>query len=165
MTIDASAPLSFKHTPNVGNRLAQARTVFKRVNENWNQFTAGIQKMIATPLSDPDARAFIEQITPSKAESKRVQNIRDEIYTLFKLTGQARHVAQCKGTLFGLVQAVGEWADYHRTQRKSKNKDEVAATLDARIVNDAAKKKQKSWSMALWMMNNKKLAGASLGGE
>lgn len=164
MTIDATHPISFKHTKNVRDRLHRARNVFKRVNENWNEFSTGIQKMIAVNITDPDARAFIEQITPSKADSKRIENIREAIFTLFKLTGQTRHLIQCKGTLFGLVQAVGEWSDLHRTTRKTNKRSQDAALLDARLVSDSAKRKQKTWAMALWMVNNKKLHQAGPSG-
>lgn len=164
ITTDASRPLAFKHTRNVGVRISRARETFRRVNENWNEFTQGVQKMIAHPLSDAEARQFIEQLTPSKAGGTRIERVRDDIYTLFKLTGQARHLPQCKGTLFGLVQAIGEWADFWRTQRSTKKRDATAAIIDARLVSDAAKKKQKGYAMALWLINNKKLTGASPAG-
>jgi phage/plasmid-like protein (TIGR03299 family) len=165
MTVDASHPLSFKHTRNVNTRIGRARDIFRRVNENWNEFQAGVQKMIAHPLSDVEARRFIEQLTPSKSGGTRIDNIREDIYTLYKHTGRARVLPQCRGTLFGLVQGVAEWADLHRTIRKSSKRDVAAATLDARLVNDAAKKKQKAWAMSLWLMNNSKLSGASPAGN
>lgn len=164
LTIDATRPLCFKHTPNVRDRLARARTTFKRMNESWNEFGDGVKKMIVTRINDPDAKAFIEQITPSASESTRIANIREEIFTLFKLTGMTRTLVQCQGTLFGLVMAVAEWADFHRTTRKTSKRSQDAAVLDARLVNDAAKKKQKAWALSLYMVNNKKLRGASVGG-
>lgn len=161
ITVDAARPLSFKHTLNIGVRIGRARDTFKRVNENWNEFQAGVQKMIAMPITDQEARGFIEQLLPSKAGGKRIENIREDIYILFKLTGKARLLPECRGTLFGLVQAVGEWADFHQTRRKSTKRSEEAAMIDARLVSDAAKKKMKGWALALWLVNNKKLAGTS----
>jgi phage/plasmid-like protein (TIGR03299 family) len=165
MTVDATRALCFKHTKRVNDRLHRARNTYKRVNENWNEFSEGVQRMITTSIDEKDAKAFIEQITPSTSDSTRIQNIREDIFTLFKLTGQCRTLVQCKGTLFGLVQAVGEWADFHRVTRKTNKRSQEAALLDARLISDAAKKKQKAWALSLWMVNNGKLRGASVGGE
>ena len=45
--------------------------------------------------------------------------------------------------------------------RQSSRRDEVAAGLDARLVSDSAKKKQKAWAMALYLSKkSNKLSGS-----
>jgi phage/plasmid-like protein (TIGR03299 family) len=163
LTIDSTHPLAFKHTRNVGARVAHARKAFSRVNEEWMEFTKGVQKMVSVPMSERDAQAFIEQVIPSASDSTRIQNIRESIYLLYTTYGTGTRLPKCRGTLFGLVQAFAEWADLKRTVRKSNRRDDVAAALDAKLFADSAKKKQKAWAMALYLADQKKMSGALSG--
>jgi phage/plasmid-like protein (TIGR03299 family) len=159
--LDASKPLAFKHTPNVEGRLAMARRTWRNVQESWDGFSNGAKRMIATPVTDSEARDFIEAVLSAKKDSTRAQHIADDVYQLFRNTGLGTRVPACRGTLFGLVQSFCEWGDLHRTIRSAKNKNEVAAALDAKLIADTAKKKQKAWGMALHLSKNTSIPTAS----
>jgi phage/plasmid-like protein (TIGR03299 family) len=166
MTLDAASPLSFKHTPLVSGRVARAHKVWRRVNETWNEYSNGVQRMISIPLTDRQSREFIESVLPhddKKGPSKRLENIRDDIYQIYQNTGIGTRLPKCRNTLFGVVQAFTEWADIKRTVRESSKRDEISARLDARLVSDSAKKKQKAYAMALWLSKQKSMSGALSG--
>jgi phage/plasmid-like protein (TIGR03299 family) len=157
--LDASKPLAFKHTPGVHSRMARAKRTFSRVQISWDEFSRGAKKLIATPISDEDAKLFIKGVLDIKKETTRSVNIEQDIYQLFKNTGIGTRIPACRGTLFGLVQTFSEWGDLHRTVRKSHKKTELAASIDAKLIADTAKKKQKAWGMALNLRRKKELAG------
>jgi hypothetical protein len=122
--------------------------------------------MISIPLTDRQSREFIESVLPhddKKGPSKRLENIRDDIYQIYQNTGIGTRLPKCRNTLFGVVQAFTEWADIKRTVRESSKRDEISARLDARLVSDSAKKKQKAYAMALWLSKQKSMSGALSG--
>lgn len=157
LTVDASRPLAFKHTPGVNGRINRARKIFKNVNHSWDEFASGVAKMVMVQVTDDEAKSFITNVL-GESDSTRMENIKGDIYATFK-TGTACVMPRCKGTVFGLVQAFAEWADHGRTVRVSKRRtDEKAARIDARLISDSAKKKQRAFSTALWFMKTKKIA-------
>ena len=160
---ETGKPLSFKHTTNVQNRLASANKVMSRVNANWDEFSNAVKKMIGTPISEKEAKEFIEAILPHTGEEAgpKLENIRSEILTIFRDTGIGCRLPACRGTVFGVVQAFSEYADIKQTVRKSDKRDRVSATLDARLMGDAAKKKAKAWAFALHMTKQTHMRGAN----
>jgi phage/plasmid-like protein (TIGR03299 family) len=162
ITTDASHPLAFKHTKNVRLRLGRARKIFTRVNQRWDEFSDGVKKMVSVTLNEKEAREFIEAVLPHTSDepSQRLINIRQDVFTIFRDTGIGTRLPKCRGTLFGVVQAFTEWADIKRTVRKSDKRDVASASLDAKLVSDSAKKKQKAWAMALYLSKKGKLSGA-----
>jgi len=162
LTVDATRPLAFKHTPGVNGRINRARKIFTNVNKSWEEFAGNVAKMITVSVTDDEAKGFINNVL-GESDSTRMEHIKGDIYATFK-TGTACVMPRCKGTVFGLVQAFAEWADHGRTVRQSKRRtDEKAAKIDARLISDSAKKKQRAFSTALWFMKNKKLATNALG--
>ena len=160
---ESGKPLSFKHTTNVQNRLASANKVMARVNRNWDEFSSAVQKMIAMPLNEREAKDFIEAILPHTGDeaSPKLENIRSEILTIFRDTGIGCRLPACRGTVFGILQAFSEYADIKQTVRKSDKRDRASATLDARLIGDAAKKKAKAYGFALWMTKQTHMKGAN----
>lgn len=154
LTFDATRPLAFKHTPKVSNRINQARKIYKRVHDSWNEFAENVARLVTINITDTDAKSLITSVL-GEADSTRMENIQAEIYSTFK-HGTACQLPRCKGTVFGLVQAFAEWADHGRTLRASK-KGEVGASLNAKLVADSAAKKQKAWATALWFAKTKKV--------
>jgi len=161
LTVDATRPLAFKHTPGVNGRINRARKIFSNVNKSWDEFAANVAKMITVSVTDDEAKAFINNVL-GESDSTRMEHIKGDIYATFK-TGTACVMPRCKGTVFGLVQAFAEWADHGRTVRQSKRRDEKSAGIDARLISDSAKKKQRAFSTALWFLKTKKLATNAVG--
>ena len=162
LTHDASRPLAFKHTNLVGSRIQKAGQVFDRVNKSWTEFQGAVQKMMAVNLTDQEAKSMIDTVLGGdlNTDSQRLVNIKMEIYTLWKHTGIGTRVGRCKGTVFGMVEAFAEWADRHRTIRKSNKRNVEAAALDAKLVSDSAKKKQKAFAVGLYLSKQaEKFAG------
>lgn len=163
-TTNATHPLSFKHTRKVHQRVANVKRIFRNINQNWELFQTGARKMMGIHMTPDQAREFVAAVLPAEGEanekyltrpvknedvSKRLENIRADILDVYWNKGIGTRMPQCRGTLFGLVEAFAEWADIDRTVRKSKVRDDVAAALDTRLVSDSAKKKAKAWGMAL----------------
>lgn len=167
LTVDAVKPLAFKHTTKVTDRINRARACGKRIVEAWAEFETSVARMIATPVTEQEARDFIDLVLGGDKEkdSTRLANIKVDIYTLFKYTGVGTRHPRCRNTVFGLVEAFAEWADHHQTLRKSKKakRDEDAAFLHSRLVADSAKKKQKAYAMACAMMKNRTLSSLTKG--
>ncbi len=163
LTFDAGHPLAFKHTLNVTGRLAASKKSLRRIQGEWETFKGGVRKMQTVEMNDFDTKAFISQVLPApnkkEGPSKRLENMWDEIHHTFNTSPTIRLSPATRGTLFGLVQAFAEWTD-SRTPRASDKRDEVSASLDAKLVSDGAKKKAKAWSMALWLASKGNLKGA-----
>jgi hypothetical protein len=146
----------------VNGRINRARKIFSSVNHSWDSFATNVAKMITVAVTDDEAKAFITNVL-GESDSTRMENIKGDIYATFK-TGTACVMPRCKGTVFGLVQAFAEWADHGRTVRQSKRRtDDKAAKIDARLISDSAKKKQRAWATALWFLKTKKLATNAVG--
>jgi phage/plasmid-like protein (TIGR03299 family) len=160
MTVDASSPLKFKHTLRAQEKIGRARKIHKRVIDNGDEFKAGVQKLVTVPISDAQAMEFIAAIV-GDGDSTRTVNVREDIFTVYKTTGIGTRLPQCKGTVFGLVQGIAEWADHHKKVRKSKLLDDKSAAISSHLIADAAKKKQKAWALGLYLAKNKSLRGAS----
>lgn len=162
ITFDATRPLAFKHTRKVGDRIKRAKRIIKSVNSEFEEFTLGARKMVAYPIKEKDARSFIELVMPDSGPggpSDKMLAIREHIYTIFTQTGIGTRLPYCQNTVFGLVQAFAEWADIHKTVRTSKRWDDRTAQLDAKLISDGAKKKQRAYAMGLFLVNNNKLKG------
>ena len=160
---ETGKPLSFKHTTNVANRLASANKVMSRVNANWDEFSSAVKKMVGMPLTEREAKDFIEAILPHTGDEAgpKLENIRSEVLTIFRDTGIGCRLPACRGTVFGIVQAFNEYADIKQTVRVSKKRDRASATLDARLMGDAAKKKSKAWAFGLSMTKKTHLRGGN----
>ena len=156
-------PLSFKHTTNVALRLNSANKVMSRVNKNWDEFSNAAKKMMGMRLTEREAKDFIETILPHTGDEpgSKLENIRSEVLTIFRDTGIGCRLPACRGTVFGIVQAFSEYADIKQTVRVSKKRDRASATLDARLMGDAAKKKAKAWAFALYLMKKTEWSGAN----
>jgi phage/plasmid-like protein (TIGR03299 family) len=167
LTFDAGHPIAFKHTKNVVNKIAAARRTFRNVNEKWAEFSSAAQKMMGTSITDQDTRDFIELVLPDKkgVSPTRTENMREHIYDIVKTTGIGTKLPKCRGTVFGVVMGFAEWADLHRTVRKSKKRDEKATKLDRDLISEGAKKKAKAWALAMYLATNKSLQGASVGSK
>jgi phage/plasmid-like protein (TIGR03299 family) len=153
LTTDALRPLSFKHSKRALERVADAKKTIHRIGREWEAFTQAAKSLMSVPLNQAEARGFIASLVEGKASEEgeigvRCQKLRDEIYERW-VQGVSSKLPACRGTLFGLVMAVGEWCDFHKTVKKSKRFNNNAAELNARLLGDAAKKKAKAWSMAL----------------
>jgi phage/plasmid-like protein (TIGR03299 family) len=146
--------LSFKHTLNVHNRIGAGRKAFAKIEKAWDDYSTGARRMQMCEMTDANARAFIEQVLPSKTKevSTKLENLREDIYQVYKNTGIGRHNIKCRGTLFGLVQAVSEWADHHATVRASSKRNSAATDFDFKLLNTGAKKKAQAWSAGLTLM-------------
>ena len=152
-TLDV-AGLSYKHTLNVNQRLAKGRQALRKIEQAWEEFTEGAKRMQTVKLTDAQARAFIAEVLPSKTKevSTRLENIREDVYGIFKNTGVCRANPVCRGTLFGLVQAVAEYTDHSATIRASEKRNERTCNFDSKILNDGAKKKGKAMAAALRLL-------------
>ncbi len=151
--------LSFKHTLKVNARIAAGTKALRRIETAWQEYTEGSKRMMTVKLKDTEARNFIENLLPSKAESvTRIENLRESIYQVYKNTGIGRTNPVCKGTLFGLVQAVAEYTDRKATVRSSDLRNEKACRFDATFLNAGAKKKARAYAAAKKLMSMKGLA-------
>lgn len=162
LTTDAMRPLSFKHSKRALERVADAKKTIRRIGREWESFTQSAKALMAVHLNQDEARGFIASLIEGKADEKgevgvRCQKLRDEIYERW-VQGVASKLPACRGTLFGMVMAVGEWADFHKTVKKSKRFNDNAAELNARLIGDAAKKKAKAWSLALALRKRVKVS-------
>jgi len=160
ITHDATRPLAFKHTTLVNSRVSNASKVFDRVNKSWSTFQGAIQRMIATKLTEKEAKDMIDMVLGGDVDrdSQRLVNIKTDIFTIYKHTGIGTQIPKCKGTVFGMMEAFAEWADRHRTIRKSNKRSYEAASLDAKLVSDGARKKQKAFAVAIHLSRQAQLA-------
>lgn len=155
LTTDAMKPLSFKHTKNVENRMADAKRTLRRVHTEWEAFTSAAKSLMTINLNDEEGRSFITSVV-GDSESTQAKNIKEKVFDLWKV-GVSSRIDVCRGTLFGLVMSFAEWSDFHKTMRKSKRFNNNAAEFNVRVVGDAAKKKAKAWSMALTLRKRVKV--------
>lgn len=151
--------LSFKHTKNMNSRIASGRRALKRIEGAWAEFTDAAKRMQTVTLTDAEARSFIEEILPAgkKDASTRLENLREDIYQVYKNTGLLHANPVCRGTMFGLVQAVAEFVDHRSTVRASAKRNEETCAFDAHFLNAGAKKKASAFAHAKKLMSLKYL--------
>ena len=151
--------LAFKHTLNVTQRMAKGRQAMRKIQGAWEDFTESAKRMQSVKLTDAEARSFIAEVLPSpkKEISTRLENLRADVYGIYKHTGIARTIPVCNGTLFGIVQAVAEFTDHHAVVRSSDLQDEDACNFDAKFLKSGAKKKAMALGVAKRILRMKGL--------
>lgn len=162
ITLDAGSPLGFKHTKFLEQRMDVARKAMDRVNKSWEETVQNIGKMVGIHLTTQEQKDFICAVLPHKgqgAPSARLESMRDEILHLAK-TDPSSIMPQCRGTLFGLVNAFTVQADRYQTVVKSRRYSPEDCWIDSRITEASAKRKAVAYATAIALTRNESLKGA-----
>lgn len=144
--------IRFKHSKHVKAKLERAEKVIEHIKTTWSEFEDDVKKMASIQLKDNNAKVFISMVLGDN-DNSRAANIRDRIFNIYK-TGIASKFPSTQNTLFGVVQAIAQWADSEKVVRTAKYLDENSARIEARFSGDAYKKKKQAYDLAVECIPN-----------
>jgi phage/plasmid-like protein (TIGR03299 family) len=129
-----------------------------RVSENWENFSVNTQRLLRVQVNDVEARAFIHNLIDSEnKKSSQAESTEAHIYSIWKNVGVGRLAAGANETLFGLYQAVTEYADFYKLIKKPRRhgRDMQTAQVVGKLEDGSARLKFQAWAMSLNLMRQK----------
>lgn len=128
----------FKHTSNAKKRLEQVRQALKQERATSDQWNAWANKLAGTKVSPDYVKAFYKALlTPPKDANAKEDlstqrlNSWDELLGLFCGKQEGALNPALKGTAWGALNAVTQWADHSRTIRAAAGRSPEEARLDS----------------------------------
>jgi phage/plasmid-like protein (TIGR03299 family) len=121
---NATTRYKIRHTHKATERLSEADRIIDVAAANFTDSVTIFRNMAQKQLSDYAARAFIE----SMLEGKRQEKARQRVMDLYKGEQIGGDLKARKNTVYGLVNAFGQWIETDMTIRKHENED--GATKD-----------------------------------
>lgn len=144
--------IEVKHTNSAESRLVDLKKTMKSVRVAWEEAEAVFKQATLVEIDNEKALFFLQCVF-GEPKSTRSENILNEILALWQGAGIAAKHPACRGTLFGMVMAVGEYCDHHKVVRKSKKVSEDEAHLLATLTGEAARQKAAAFGTMFKMMN------------
>lgn len=147
-TRGSAAFIKIRHTRNVQQRLVMAAEIMRGYEKQQQSFREAMIYLTKFPITDELVKAFeIEMFgDPSKHEEGRSRSIMLNKRAKFEelmVTGKGTDIKGRVGSLYGLVQAYTEWADWHSTVRGTDDR------TNAIIFGSASKEKTRALDYAL----------------
>jgi phage/plasmid-like protein (TIGR03299 family) len=113
-----SEGVAIRHTSNIHNRLEEAQEVLGLAKQGFETFNQVADAMVATPFVNPHVDVILNRILginedPDSASTQRL-NIKNKI---LELVEDGTGIAPYRGTVWGFMNAITEYADHERTMR------------------------------------------------
>lgn len=133
------------HSGNVANKLNDAITTMRRVEEWQTAYQRVSSRMLSTPLSSNDFARIVRALlpTPAGASDRSADEWAKRRRSMENLFDKAPKQNFGAGTVYAGFAAVCSWVDLH-----APGKVDAAAARQSRIINGtAAKMKRQAWDM------------------
>ena len=118
----AQASYRIRHTSGAQARLAEAQRVLGLTRGAAERVRERAEAMVATPISDGDWRAFLQELVPDPPDSRqgqtRAANVRGEISGIYRSSRLGQD--EVRGTAWGAWQAVVAYNDHAMTSRTTR---------------------------------------------
>lgn len=143
----AGVGFTIRHTENWRERVGDAKRLFAVARQEGTMWAVLAEKMSRTHLEANAQQRFLRTLMPvrddmSDTQVKNTKDNREQIYRIL-------HSRTCEGietTVYGMVQAVIEWADHVQPAHSDSSRT-------SRTLMRSHPTKQKAFSMATGMMN------------
>lgn len=134
----------FKHTTNVGDRVAEARQALSVAGRYWTEYEDKMNKLVRVKWSDQDWQNFLDagivadpKTLEAAGKKRAAENAQREREELTMLWVNAPDVQNVRGTAYAALQACTAWSDHCVRGRKSE-RSSVAENRTRRILLDAS---------------------------
>lgn len=138
--------IKIKHFKNAEQKLQEAHKVLGFSTKYYDELSVTYNKMQNKKVTDTEVSNWVKKIlnveTEGKQSTKKTNNV-DEIMSLYQ-TGEGSQWT--KGTLFGFINAVAEYADFEKVVRGDDNKS--SKRLNSIWFGTGAKLKQDAFDLA-----------------
>lgn len=150
--------VTIRHTRSARNKIDEARRILGLAGEHWAQEKEMLDYLAGASLTPDSARSFLSRIVPDPkdgANKTRAINTRREIASLYAGRQKGATQQAVRGTAYGMLQAVAEFADHHRTTRAAAGADarqRAENRFESVLYGSAAGLKQKAVDTLLDML-------------
>lgn len=140
--------ITFRHTKNVGNKMAQAKRTIKKVKEYFVNFEQSFRDLSSVTLTDDLLETYLLSLFPNpEKKTQRTENIRHKIKITMK-TDPAFQTQATNNTLLGAYFSVCMFADFFMPVHKKEGRDESTARIQSALDGAAAKRKAEALAFA-----------------
>jgi len=134
-----------KHTESADDRIKEARNIMSGASRYFSTFGRIADLMAKTEIPNSLAKELIGSIPDLKKDTTANEKKRDEIFALFD-GGQAGSNSEgVRGTAWGLLNAVTEFADHNGRIRLTKGSSEAAQRFKSSFEGSAQRLKLTTW--------------------
>lgn len=125
--------INIRHTPNVMERIKNAKELMKITNTYYDNISEIFQQMAHKQISSQEFSKYIQNFVPEHSQ--------DKVIDLFE-SGNGTDMKEIRGTVWNAFNAVTEFVDHHRPRIKQENR------LKSIWFGSGAMLKQKSFNLA-----------------
>ena len=163
-TLPKANRIRFKHTRKVEQRVKQAAMSIDKIKAYFEEMETNFRLLRSVRPTTEQLDTFFQSLFPDPKENpKRAENIRDELYSIYR-TGPACQLPATQGTMLGAYFAVVEWVDHQQTTKASKVRpNEYDAKIHRVLEGSGAEQKATAYAFALDMVD--KLSNISIFGN
>ena len=139
-----------RHTKNRDAKLTDAKAVLGLSDEYFNEHQDTMRKMAKTSIDDRFAAAYLTALFPDPDDESQAWSTnakkRNRCFKLYKGEQSGGDQTACKGTAYGLANAVGEWIDHERTTLTSAGRERTDARMDSTMFGSGAQLRETAFS-------------------
>jgi phage/plasmid-like protein (TIGR03299 family) len=164
LTGTKSQRIRFRHSSKVEQRVKQATLSVNKITSYFDDMEENFRLLRSVKPTATQLDVFLKSLFPDPEEqTKRAENIRDEIYGIYK-NGAACNLPATQGTMLGAYFAVVEWVDKIQATKTSKVRpNEYDAKIHRLLEGSGAEQKATAYAFALDMVD--KLGAVSIFGN
>ena len=149
--------IRFRHSSRVEQRVKRAALSINKITSYFEEMEVNFRLLRSVQPTATSLDVFFKSLFPdSEVKAKRAENIRDELYGIYK-NSPACNLPATQGTMLGAYFAVVEWVDKIQTTKKSKRRpNEYDAKIHRLLEGNGAEQKATAYAFALDMVEKLK---------
>jgi phage/plasmid-like protein (TIGR03299 family) len=157
LTGPKSQRIRFRHSSKVEQRVKRAAMSIDKISSYFEDMEENFRLLRSVKPTVSQLDVFIQSLFPDPEEKKkRAENIRDEIYSIYR-NGPACQLPATQGTMLGAYFAVVEWVDKQQATKTSKVRpNEYDAKIHRLLEGSGAEQKATAYAFALDMVDKLK---------
>jgi phage/plasmid-like protein (TIGR03299 family) len=145
--------IRFRHSSRVEQRVKAAALSINKITSYFEEMEENFRLLRSVKPTATQLDVFFKSLFPDPEEKvKRAENIRDELYGIYK-NNPACNLPATQGTMLGAYFAVVEWVDKVQTTKTSKVRpNEYDAKIHRLLEGSGAEQKATAYAFALDMV-------------
>ncbi len=157
LTGPKSQRIHFRHSRKVEQRVKAAAMSIDKIGTYFTDMEENFRLLRSVKPTVSQLDVFFKSLFPDPEEqTKRTENIRDEIYEIYR-TGAACQLPATQGTMLGAYFAVVEWVDKIQSTKTSKVRpNEYDAKIHRLLEGSGAEQKATAYAFALDLVDKLK---------
>jgi phage/plasmid-like protein (TIGR03299 family) len=151
--------VSIRHTKSATDRMEEAKRILQGAESAFSDYGMQLLAWAQKRVSEQFATAYLKCLFPS--DKTRGSNIRQSIYDLF--SGKQRGADQdaVRGTAYGLLNSVVEWADHNRSVRKTDGRLDSECRFESSLLGTGADLKARAGVLLTEALENEEVLVAA----